>query len=265
MQRIFSFLRLHWMRSKFQPVKHTNIYCFPCNNRQHTHISRILVRVRVGANGVWKKCMHIWCWCGWFFSLSLSLQCKTVSVHKDWHSFNYSSVSGSKQRQRVKSQVKKRWMNDCAWSLKNVHWNICSCNSFMCASMLGFCWFSSFSQFDCAVQVDRMFFCSLFPLDSLFWRRVWYSSELEYFHFPISVAYATKDRYNGILGMKSHLVLNFCWITKRWVKGVNIDGFTSLYWCWAMRIAFHLNCIWGFSWQFACLFTIRYKTTTRQQ
>lgn len=71
------------------------------------------------------------------FSLSLSLQCKTVSVHKDWHSFNYSSVSGSKQRQRVKSQVKKRWMNDCAWSLKNVHWNICLCNSFMCASMLG--------------------------------------------------------------------------------------------------------------------------------
>lgn len=129
-----------------------------------------------------------------------------------------------------------------------------------------FCWFSFFSQFDCAVQVDRMFFCSLFPLDSLFRRRVWYSSELELdFHFPISIPYATKDRYNGIYGMKSHLVLNFCWITKRWVKGVNIDGFTSLYWCWAMRIAFHLNCIWGFSWQFACLFTIRYKTTTRQQ
>lgn len=200
------------------------------------------------------------------FSLSLSLQCKTVSVHKDWHSFNYSSVSGSKQRQRVKSQVKKRWMNDCAWSLKNVHWNICLCNySCVHQCFACFCWFPSFSQFDCAVQVDRMFFCSRFPLDSLFRRRVWYSSELEYFHFQISVPYATKDRYNGIYGMKSHLVLNFCWITKRWVKGVNIDGFTSLYWCWAMRIAFHLNCIWSFSWQFACLFTIRYKTTTRQQ
>lgn len=265
MQRIFSFLRLHWMRSKFQPVKHTNIYCFPCNNRQHTHISRILVRVRVGANGVWKKCMHIWCWCGWFFSLfrcnAKRFQCIKIGIVSIILQFQVAN-SGKEWNHKWK---KGEWMIVLeAWRMF-IGIFVYVTHSCVHRCLACFCWFPSFSQFDCAVQVDRMFFCSLFPLDSLFRRRVWYSSELEYFHFPISVAYATKDRYNGIYGMKSHLVLNFCWITKRWVKGVNIDGSTSLYWCWAMRIAFHLNCIWGFSWQFACLFTIRYKTTTRQQ